>query len=115
RLEERFQCMLLDLKEPRAEFERCIGKIDMVVNPENPDQARSAQNQQETAACRKKAKGVWNSTGLVIAGAPAWISTDGSTSSLKPNGGGYWAAFGYGLGTWGQVVFDARRQTGQSI
>src|SRR5207249_4876437 len=59
RLATGFRISLIDLNDPRALFQRCIGKIDMIVNPENPDQAPSAQDQQEIAACRKKAKGVW--------------------------------------------------------
>jgi hypothetical protein len=107
---------LLDFGDPRAAFQNCVNKVDYVPDPNNPNAPMSDAIKQKLTTCRTEAaKKVWNATSLVIAGAPAWISTDGSSSNLSRNGGGYWAAFAYGLGTWGQLTVDARRQTGQYV
>jgi hypothetical protein len=106
---------LIDLGDPRAAFQKCVNKINYHLDPSHPEITPPEIKQQLTQCGTDAAKKVWNATSLVIAGAPSWISTDGSTSSLKLNGGGYWVSFAKGLGTWGQLSVDARRETGQSV
>lgn len=106
---------LIDMGDPRAAFQKCVSKINYPIDPKTPDATPPQIKQQLTQCGTDSAKKVWNATSFVIAGAPSWISTDGSTSNLKPNGGGYWASFAKGLGTWGQLTVDARRETGQSV
>jgi hypothetical protein len=107
---------IFDLGDPRAAFNKCVSKIDIVVDPNNPGAPISDTAKQQLAKCRADAaKKVWNASSFVIAGAPAWISTDGSSSNLKRNGGGFWASLAYGIGDWGQLTVSARRQTGQNV
>jgi hypothetical protein len=39
----------------------------------------------------------WNRSSWIIAGAPSWISTDGTTSHLAPNGAAVWSSLAYGF------------------
>lgn len=107
---------LLDLGDPRAAFQKCVGAINIPTDPNHPESPSDPQLASDLKKCRDDAaKKVWNATSLVIAGAPTWISSDGSSSNLSLNGGGYWASFAYGLETWGQLTAAARRQTGQLV
>jgi hypothetical protein len=110
-----FRSTLWDRNDPRALFQRCVAQIDFIVAPDKPTNEMSDAQKQQIADCRKKTTAVWNGTSFVVAGALAWISTDGSTSNLKTNGSGYWASLGYGLGSWGQIIANARRLTGQYV
>jgi hypothetical protein len=54
------------------------------------------------AACRagqaeRVRNTVWNNSSMIVAVAPSWIAPQGNTTSLKKNGAGYWASFGYGF------------------
>lgn len=42
-------------------------------------------------------KAVWNRSSWVVAGAPSWISKDGTTSHLAPNGAAVWSSLAYGF------------------
>jgi hypothetical protein len=107
---------LLDLGDPRAAFQKCVGTINLPIDPDHPEEPSDPKLASDLKKCRDDAaKKVWNATSLVIAGAPTWISPDGSTSTFSSNGGGFWASFAYGLGTWGQISAAARRQTGQLV
>jgi hypothetical protein len=112
-----FRTVLIDRNDPRAAFQVCVGKVDIPLDPNNPDDPERAKKiQTAIAQCRDEAKKrVWNATSLTIAGAPSWISTDGSASSLKTNGGGYWVSLAMGHGRWGQTIVNARRETGQLV
>lgn len=112
RLATGFRVTLLDLSDPRAKFYNCVAKINPKVDPNNPTAASDLENQ--IKKCRS-GDTVWNGTSLVIAGAPTWISNEGSTTSLKQNGGGYWISYAQGLGTWGQLIINGRRQTGEHV
>jgi hypothetical protein len=106
---------LIDLGDPRASFHKCVGEINTgAINPSNPNAPLSDTVLSAIKACRA-AKPAWNATSLTIAGAPAWISTDGSTSNLKRNGGGAWVSFAYGIKDKAQIIANARRETGQSV
>ena len=56
----------------------------------------------------------WNRSSWIVAGAPSWISPDGSTHRLQRNGGGIWTSYAYGFeGITGlehtaQLIFHAR-------
>ena len=107
---------LLDFGDQRAVLGRCVGLINSPVDPNNPGAPISDKLKKQIADCRTTAqKKLWNATSVVVAAAPAWISTDGSTSNLKRNGQAFWASAAYGFGTWGQLILDGRRQTGQQI
>jgi hypothetical protein len=124
-----FRASLIDSGDPRAAFQRCVGDIDVHVVPqENPDApptyadkknkpVSEADFKQMVTDCRTKAGGkIWNANSLVVAGALSWVSTDGSTSNLKSNGGAYWASAGWNMKTnWAQLIVSGRRQTGQSV
>lgn len=107
--------VLWQQNDPRALFYVCTRNIDVPFNPAKPDDpARLKAVTDAIHNCRRASK-VWNSSSLTLAGAPSWISTDGSTGNLKLNGGGYWASLAYGLGDWGQIIATGRRMTGQFI
>jgi hypothetical protein len=107
---------LLDFGDPRAAFQKCVGTINIPLDPNHPESPSDPQLATDLKKCRDDAaKKVWNATSFVIAGAPTWVSSDGSSSNLSLNGGGYWASFAYGLGNWGQLTASARRQTGQLV
>jgi hypothetical protein len=121
RLATGIRAVLLDRNDPRANFQSCVAKIDIALDPAKlaaigADAQKEAEIKKAIEDCRtKKPARVWNATSLTIAGAAAWISTDGLTSSLARNGGGFWASFALGLGTWGQLIANGRRLTGQHI
>jgi hypothetical protein len=52
----------------------------------------------ETKSIREEQKKLsWNRSSWIIAGAPSWISTDGTTSHLAPNGAAVWSSLAYGF------------------
>jgi len=110
---------LINLVDPRSILQKCVSNIDVPINPASPDSFSPGDLQKikdGVSKCRQESTAkVWNATSLIIAGAPSWISTDGSTSSLKLNGGGAWLTYAQGIGTSAQIVVTARRETGQNI
>jgi hypothetical protein len=113
RLSTGFRVSLFDLNDPRAAFHKCVSEIDVVPDPDNLDAAAKVQSKL-IKDCRA-AKRAWNSTSLVIAGAPTWISNDGVTTSLKTNGAGYWVSYSQGIQDWGQLIMNGRRVTGAHV
>jgi hypothetical protein len=107
---------LLDKGDPRTNFQSCAAQIDIALNPDDPDNAKIAADIKKAITdCRNKAKRAWNATSFTIAGASSWISTDGSTSNMMRNGGGFWASFALGFSDWGQLIVNGRRVTGEQV
>lgn len=107
--------VLWQQNDPRALFYTCTKNIDVPFDPANPDAPDRLKAVTDAIHKCRGANKVWNSSSLSFAGAPSWISTDGSAANLQLNGGGYWASLAYGLGDWGQIIATGRRMTGQSI
>ena len=63
----------------------------------------------------------WNRSSWIIAYAPSWISTDGSTKNFKWNGGGVWTSLAYGfegfpaLEKHSQIIFHARYRNKEQV
>jgi hypothetical protein len=63
----------------------------------------------------------WNRSSWIIAGAPSWISTDGTTSHLAPNGAAVWSSLAYGFdGVPGlehnaQLIVHGRFHSGENV
>ncbi len=118
RLATGLRVVLIDRSDPRANFQSCVSNIDVALLPKDVDNAQiQAKLKKLLTECRNgtKAKKVWNATSWIVAGASSWISTDGSTTDMKLNGGGFWSSFALGLSDWGQVIVNARRLTGQHV
>jgi hypothetical protein len=63
----------------------------------------------------------WNRSSWIIAGAPSWISPDGSTHKLQLNGGGIWTSYAYGfegvagLEKTSQLIFHLRYRLSEQV
>jgi len=126
-----FRSTLIDSGDPRAGFQTCVHDINvhLVPPPQEKPAAQptlaDAQNNPVSDAdfrqmftdCRTKSGNkIWNANSVVVAGALSWISTDGSTSSLKSNGSAFWGSASWNMTTdWAQLIVSARRQTGQQV
>ena len=63
----------------------------------------------------------WNRSSWIIAGAPSWISTDGSTSHIAFNGAAVWSSIAYGfegvpaLKRNAQIIFHGRFHSAEEV
>ena len=63
----------------------------------------------------------WNRSSWTVAGAPSWISPDGTTHRLQQNGGGIWTSYAYGfegvrgLEKTSQLIFHVRYRLSEQV
>lgn len=63
----------------------------------------------------------WNRSSWVIAGAPSWVSTDGTTSQVAFNGAAVWTSIAYGfegvpgLKSNAQIIFHGRFHSSEQV
>lgn len=68
-----------------------------------------------------KRKALWNRSSWVIAGAPSWISQDGTNSHISPDGAAVWSSLAYGfegvpgLKDKAQVIIHARFHSSETV
>jgi hypothetical protein len=96
----------------------------------NASQAERDKRKQDIEAQVEKAakpirddfqKRSWNRSSWVVAGAPSWISKDGTTAHMAPNGAAVWSSLAYGfenvpgLKDNAQVIIHARFHSNENV
>jgi len=113
RLATGFRVVLFDERDPRLLFATCMQDFVPDLNLSD-DENRKALLAKRTE-CTTKKNQIWNATSLVIAGAPTWISKDGTTANMQLNGGAFWTSAAMRLQTWGQIAGQFLRRTGEQV
>ena len=109
------RAVLWQQHDPHTEFYQCVRRLSVVGTPGVPATEEEADKFENQAKKCNTNNPAWNSSSLVIAGAPSWISNDATAQGYKRNGGAYWSSLAYGIGSHAEVIAHFQRRTGEQI
>jgi hypothetical protein len=130
RLAAGFRATLWDLGDPRLDpqLQTCNANIPFPPITQLPadhdarNRAILAAVEPQLEKCRDEAaKRNWNKSSFVVAYAPSWISSDGTTQNFAQNGWGVWTSMSYGFDNSKllqhklQVIAHARYRQGETV
>jgi hypothetical protein len=129
-----FRVTFWDLGDPRGDLDLQQCNQNVQFPPPPPvlpitDEQKAARNRAILAAvepqldkCRDEAaKRDWNKSSFIVAGAPSWISADGTSQNFALNGWGVWSSLAYGfdhsklLKNNFQLIAHARYRSGETV